>query len=66
MTRGRRALLRILERTRAYHVAARCRISEATVSRWRSGEKSPGPKARLALRDNYGIDPKEWDESPGA
>lgn len=63
-TRGRVALLRILTRTEARFIAARCRVSEGAVYHWTSGRRRPSETARLLLRENYGIPLDSWDLPP--
>lgn len=60
MTRGRRLLLALLQITTAREVAARCRVTPSCVSKWVSGEKTPGPRARVKIADLYGIAPEAW------
>ncbi len=61
VSRGRRSLLAVLQRTTALEVAARCGVTQPTVSRWASGEKNPSAAARLRLAAAYGITPAAWD-----
>ena len=63
LTRGRRALLAILQRTTEREVAARCRVARQTVSDWSRGWSKPRRDARLALARAYDIAPSAWDES---
>jgi transcriptional regulator with XRE-family HTH domain len=60
MTEGRRLLLLALARTSIRYMAARCRVKPSTVYNWRSGQSIPSRRARLLLRDNYGIPPQSW------
>lgn len=62
MIEGRRQLLEVLKRTKREYVAARCRVTRATVNGWCSGHKRPGARARHALSVNYGIAPDSWTE----
>jgi hypothetical protein len=62
MTRGRRSLIAILQRTTAREVAIRCRVSKQAVSNWQHGFKKPSAAARSMLQANYGISPNTWDE----
>ena len=61
---GRRALLSVLQKTRVIYVAARCRVSPSTVSRWASGERIPSTCHREVLASVYGIRASEWDPPP--
>lgn len=61
MTRGRRSLIAILQRTTAREVAARCGVAKQTVSDWLRGLTKPRRGARLALQREYGISPPAWD-----
>lgn len=47
-------------------VAARIGATKQSVSYWRRGEKAPGPKARAALLEAYGIEPAAWEAQPGS
>lgn len=71
VTRGRRALLEVLQRTKRVFVAARCCVHPATVSRWASGARTPPESSRRLLEELYGIDRASWTRrkvspSPGA
>lgn len=61
MSRGRRLLLALLQLTSARNVAARCRVSEPSVSEWASGRYVPSAPARERLERNYGIRIDAWD-----
>lgn len=65
MTRGRRLLLAVLQRTAAVEVAARVGVSKQAVSWWASGIKNPSAAARLKLLHLYRIPPPAWGASPG-
>lgn len=56
-------LIALLQRTKAYFVAGRCRVHPSQVSRWASGERAPGPRARELLErgSGYGIPAAAWD-----
>lgn len=62
MTKGRRALLDILRRTKREYVACRCRVSISAVHMWCTGERTPNAGARTKLSVNYGIPLESWDE----
>lgn len=62
LTRGRLALIAILQRTSTLEVAARCRTGHARVSEWCSGVKRPSDTNREALAREYGIPRSAWDE----
>ena len=62
MTHGRRALLAVLQRTKAIHVAARCGVAKSRVSEWASGRTRPSLRARVRLESNYGIRAQAWDQ----
>lgn len=40
-------------------------VDRSTVSRWRSGEKRPGPAHAARLHELLGIDPGAWELRPG-
>lgn len=60
MTEGRRALLRILLRTRAAYIAARLRVTPRTVYRWAEGYRRPSERSKKLLEVNYGIARDLW------
>ncbi len=60
MIDGRRALLFVLQRTKARFVAARVRVSPSCVSEWAAGRKRPSSRARELLEANYGIRHDSW------
>lgn len=62
MTRGRIALLALLQLTTACRVAARCGVHKAQVSRWASGQTLPSEVARAVLESSYGIEARAWEE----
>jgi len=62
MTRGRLALIKILQRTTARDVAARCKVTPCRVSSWLAGDSRPNDTARVALEANYRIVASAWDE----
>lgn len=62
MTRGRDALLAILNRTKRVFVAARVRVTPRAVGHWATGLRKPSPKAKRLLAVNYRIRPESWDE----
>lgn len=64
MTRGRRSLLAVLQRTTAAEVAARCGVTKQAVSWWSSGIKNPSEANRLKLEQIYGIARGTWGASP--
>jgi transcriptional regulator with XRE-family HTH domain len=53
MTRGRRALIALLQRTKLEYVAARVGVSQATISRWASGERRPNAEHAKKLENAY-------------
>lgn len=61
MTRGRRSLIAVLQRTTGREVAARVGVAKQTVSDWVRGINKPRRDARLALQRLYGISPAAWD-----
>lgn len=65
MTEGRRALLAVLQRTRALEVAARCRVAPSRVSEWASGRCRPSERARRVLLDVYHIPVGLWESDAG-
>lgn len=64
MTRGRRSLIAVLQRTTEREVGARCAVTKQAVSAWVCGVKTPGDPARLRLEAAYGIAAGAWDASP--
>lgn len=60
MTRGRIALLALLQVTTARRVAERCGVHPAQVSRWASGQTVPSEVARMVLESSYGIESRSW------
>jgi hypothetical protein len=61
ISRGRQLLLAVLRITTATDVAARCRVTQQSVSDWSAGIKSPGHSSRLLLEANYRIPYAAWD-----
>lgn len=61
MTRGRRMLLGLLQRTTGSAISARCRVSFQLVSGWANGYYKPSAASRAALQQNYGIPCEAWD-----
>lgn len=61
-SRGRVALLKVLQRTRVEFVAARCRVSEKAVYKWTAGRRTPAARTRRLLEENYRIRAEWWDE----
>lgn len=61
MTRGRRLLLALLQRTDGVTIGARCRVNFRRVSSWANGDRKPCAASRLALELNYGIPSAAWD-----
>lgn len=61
LSRGRRSLIAVLQRTTARELAARCRVAKQTVSDWLRGRAKPSRDARLALERLYGIRAAAWD-----
>lgn len=61
---GRRALLAVLQRTKAAHVAARLRVRPSTVTRWASGQANPTPAHAAKLVEIYGIGPFRDEKQP--
>jgi hypothetical protein len=64
VTRGRRALLAVLQIITAQEVAARVRVHKSNVSRWASGEWKPSRRARIMLAAHLRIPAEEWAEPP--
>ena len=62
ISRGRAALLHVLQRTEVQYVAARCRVSPSAVYMWRAGERRPSKRVRVALEVNYRIPRDSWGE----
>jgi transcriptional regulator with XRE-family HTH domain len=62
MTRGRRSLIAVLQRTSAVYVAARCGVTKQAVSAWQQGFAKPSAAARSMLEANYRISRSSWDE----
>lgn len=60
MTRGRKALLAILQRTTAKEVAARVKVFPSTVSRWASGHSRPWVSGEVGLEAQYDIPRSAW------
>jgi transcriptional regulator with XRE-family HTH domain len=60
VTRGRLALLGVLQRTSAAEVAVRCRVSVAAVSKWANGQARPRPEHRELLQAGFRIAPHCW------
>lgn len=65
MTRGRAALLEVLQITKARYVATRCRVTTSSVYHWASGRWRPSPEARRLLAANYGIPEGSWSPRDG-
>lgn len=61
-SRGRAALLRVLQRTEVQYVAARCKVTPNAVYMWMAGDRRPSKRVRIALEVNYQIRPGSWDE----
>lgn len=61
MSRGRRLLIAVLQRTSATDIAARLDVHRQRVSDWVSGVRSPCPESRQCLESNYGIPVRSWD-----
>lgn len=53
-------LIRVLQRTNAEFVAARCGVHKSQVSRWVAGETEPLPEHKVALMRSYGIPLESW------
>lgn len=64
ITRGRRCLLAVLQRTSELEVAARVGVGQPAVSKWASGLRTPGDPARQKLEQLYGIARRAWDAAP--
>lgn len=62
VSRGRRLLIALLQRTTARDVAARCRVYPQRVADWLSGYRVPNSEARRMLEMNYRIPVCAWDE----
>lgn len=61
VSRGRRLLLSVLQRTTATDVAARCGVYQQRVSEWSNGDRAPSHAARILLFANYGIPYNSWE-----
>lgn len=61
LTRGRKLLIAVLQRTTETDVAARCCVHQSNVSRWANGTQTPSTEARCALEANYKIPATSWD-----
>lgn len=61
MTRGRRLLLAVLQRTTAAEIAARCGVAPSNVSRWVGGLSTPADVPRARLAGIYGIPCGAWE-----
>jgi len=59
LTRGRRALRAVLQRTTSEEVAARCRVAGRTVRYW-AQEREPDSDNKLKLAQLYGIPAGAW------
>jgi hypothetical protein len=57
-------LVRVLQRTKGIHVAARCGASSAAVSAWANGLWRPNTERRRLLFVNYGIPVESWEIEP--
>lgn len=64
ITRGRRLLLAVLQRVEQRDLAARCGVTQQTVSAWATGVKRPSVAARLRLELGYRIPRGAWDALP--
>jgi len=62
MTRGRRALLAVLQVIKGREVAARVRVHPGSVSRWSHGLCRPSARARRMLEQHVRIPASAWDE----
>jgi transcriptional regulator with XRE-family HTH domain len=62
VTRGRRALLAVLQIIRGREVAARVRVSPASVSYWLHGLRRPSARSRAMLERHVRIPATWWDE----
>lgn len=62
LSRGRRLLIALLQRTTARDVAARCRVYPQRIADWLAGHKVPSEHSRRMLQANYGIPLESWDE----
>lgn len=58
--RARRLLLAVVQHTRQREVAARCRVHKSQVTRWLTGDQTPGPFARAVLASCYRIPVDAW------
>jgi transcriptional regulator with XRE-family HTH domain len=45
-------------------IARTCKVSQSSVSQWRSGQKKPLYENRLALFSAFGIPMDAWDRAP--
>lgn len=64
-TLGRRALLRVLQLTKASEVATRTGASKGSVSRWASGERLPSDLYADRLETLYGVNRSGWSRKVG-
>jgi transcriptional regulator with XRE-family HTH domain len=60
LTAGQAALLVARQHVSGCDIAARCGVSEVSVSRWTRGRLVPSPMARAILLDAYGIAIELW------
>lgn len=60
LSRGRRLLIALLQRTTAREVAARCRVYPQRIADWLSGYRVPNERAKQALDTNFGIPTDAW------
>lgn len=63
-TEGQRLLLAVTGSQA--EIAATLDVAKSAVGFWRRGAKTPGPAARAKLKAAYGIDPRTWEQPPGA
>lgn len=64
VSEGQRRLAGILERMTQEEVAERCDVEQPTVSRWRSGERTPFAYCHRAALAELGIPMGDWDRAP--
>ena len=61
-TRGRRALLSVLQSMPAAALARQTGYARSAICQWKNMQRTPDAAARLELARVLGIDPPMWDE----
>lgn len=60
-TEGQRKLLVVSHKYTQKAVARKCGVSQAVISKWISGDRTPSYENRIMLADKYGIDLDAWE-----